>query len=375
MVNEGISDNTDIYRALQKHLDKMPIGYPRVDSGADIRLLKHLFSPEEAKIALFLKFGWDRDLEPLETIYERAKETGISQNELEEILDKMVSRGSIMFKRDKGKKYYGNALLMVGMFEFQVNNLTEEFIKDFHDYFEEGWLLEAFRVKGSQLRIVPVEESIEFEELSTNYDDIIALIESADDPIMVSNCICKQLKDIMKDPCKTTDRREVCMAFGVPAQLYIDQERGRPITKREAIEILRKNQEDGLVIQPDNSQKLSFVCSCCSCCCESLSKVVSFPNPARVLITNYYANVDSELCTGCGTCVEICQMGSISLNDDVLHIEPIRCIGCGNCVIHCSSEAIKLLKREKQFKPYPTMDILFDKIMERKIKLQQQSSK
>jgi ferredoxin len=364
-----------IYKDLQEHLDKMPIGFPKVKSGADIRLLKHLFTPREAKIALFLKFGWDRDLEPLEVIYEKAKKTGISQNELEEILDKMVSRGSIMFKRDKGKKYYGNALLMVGMFEFQVNNLTEDFIKDFHDYFEEGWLPEAFRVKGSQLRVVPVEKSIEFEEVSTNYDDIKALIESADDPIMVANCICKQLKDIMKDPCKITDRREVCMAFGVSAQLFIDQERGKPISKREAIEILRKNQEEGLILQPDNSQKLSFVCSCCSCCCESLSKVVSFPNPARILITNYYANVDSELCTACGTCVEICQMAAISLDDYESHIEPVRCIGCGNCVTHCPSEAIKLLKREKQFKPYPSMDILFDKIMERKIKLNQEGSK
>ncbi|MFX1453451.1 MAG: 4Fe-4S binding protein, partial [Promethearchaeota archaeon] len=229
----------------------------------------------------------------------------------------------------------------------------EEFIKVFHDYFEEGWLPEAFRVKGSQLRVVPVEESIEFEEVSTNYDDVIALIESSDEPIMVTNCICKQLKDIMKDPCKITDRREVCMAFGVPAQLYIDQKRGSPITKGEAIEILRKNQEDGLIIQPDNSQKLSFLCSCCSCCCENLSKVLSFPNPARVLITNYYANVDSELCTGCGTCIEICQMVAISLNSEVSSIDPKRCIGCGNCVTHCPSEAIKLLKREKQFKPYP----------------------
>ncbi|MFX1384713.1 MAG: ATP-binding protein [Promethearchaeota archaeon] len=375
MVDGSIIDEAGIYRALQQHLDKMPIGFPSVKSGADIRLLKHLFSPKEAEIAVFLKFGWDRDLEPLEVIYEKAKKKGISQNKLEEILDRMVSKGSIMFKKEKGTKYYGNALLMVGMFEFQVNNLTEEFIKDFHDYFEEGWLPEAFRVKGSQLRVVPVEKSIESEEVSNNYDDIIALIETADEPIMVTNCICKQLKDIMKDPCKITNRREVCLAFGVPAQLYIDQERGRPITKIEAIEILRKNQQDGLILQPDNSQKLSFVCSCCSCCCESLSKVVSFPNPARVLITNYYANVDSELCTGCGTCVEICQMNAISIDDDISSIEPIRCIGCGNCVINCPSEAIKLIKREKQFKPYSSLDTLFDKIMERKIKLQQHSSR
>jgi electron transport complex protein RnfB len=73
----------DVYRKLQEHLDKMPIGFPKADSGSDIRVLKHLFTPEEAKLALFLRFGWDRDLEPLEQIYEKAKIIGISLEELE----------------------------------------------------------------------------------------------------------------------------------------------------------------------------------------------------------------------------------------------------------------------------------------------------
>ena len=104
MVEDSINESSGIYRKLQLHLDKMPVGFPSVKSGADIRLLKHLFTPEEAKMAIFLKFGWDRDLEPLEIIYKRAKETGITLEELEQILDKMVSKGSIMAKRENGKK-------------------------------------------------------------------------------------------------------------------------------------------------------------------------------------------------------------------------------------------------------------------------------
>ena len=37
MANEIIAENTDIYRKLQKHLDQMPIGFPSVKSGSDIR--------------------------------------------------------------------------------------------------------------------------------------------------------------------------------------------------------------------------------------------------------------------------------------------------------------------------------------------------
>jgi electron transport complex protein RnfB len=365
------SEEYNIYRKLQEHLDKMPIGFPAVKSGADIRLLKHLFTPEEAEIATFLRFGWERDLESLEVIFERVKNKGISLEDLEKTLDVMVQKGSIMVKRENGKKYYGNALLMVGMFEFQVNNLKENFVKDFHDYFEEGWLPEAFRVKGAQIRVIPVEKAIEYEHFVANYDDMIKLVEEAEEPVMVANCICKQLQDMLGNPCKVTNRREVCMAFGVFAQLFIDTRRGRKITKKEAIEILRKNQEDGLVLQPDNAQKLNFLCSCCSCCCESLSKYLYLPNPAAVTITNYYAEVDSDLCVSCETCIQVCPMNAIKIRDDVAFVKRKRCIGCGNCVSKCPSGAIILHKKEREFIPHPTMDDFFDKVMQRKEKLKE----
>ena len=41
-----------VYRKLQKYLDRMPISYPETESGVEIRILKHLFTPEEAEIAL-----------------------------------------------------------------------------------------------------------------------------------------------------------------------------------------------------------------------------------------------------------------------------------------------------------------------------------
>ena len=41
----------DIYQQLQRHLDELPTGFPATTSGIEIRLLKRLFSLEEAKIA------------------------------------------------------------------------------------------------------------------------------------------------------------------------------------------------------------------------------------------------------------------------------------------------------------------------------------
>jgi len=361
------SEEKDVFRELQEHLDKMPIGFPSTESGSDIRVLKHLFTPEEAEIAMLLKFGWERDLETLDTIYKRVNDKSISKEELGIILDRMGRKGLIMTKKESDQKYYGNALLMVGIFEFQVNRLNKDFIEDFHDYFDEGWLPETLKVKGAQLRTIPVEKSIEFEQNVSNFDKVQELLKTTDGPYMVANCICKQLKDIEEQPCKVTTRREVCMGFGHAAKLYIDQGWGREITKEEAINILNQNQEDGLVLQADNSQKLSFLCSCCSCCCEGLSRFLKIPNPGKMMITNYYAEVDAEYCTGCKTCIEICPMEAINLINDIAKIKQKRCIGCGNCVAHCPSDAINLHKKDKQFIPFPTMDDLFDKIMKRKI--------
>ena len=361
------TEEVDVYRTLQIHLDKMPIGFPATKSGSDIRVLKHLFSPEEAKAATYLKFGWERDLESLDEIYNRIDNPSISKKDLGEILDEMGKKGLIMTKREEsGKKYYGNALLMVGIFEFQVNRLDKEFIEDFHDYFDEGWLPETLKLKGAQLRTIPLEKSIEYEPSVKDFDKVQELLKTTDGPYMVANCICKQLKDIEDDPCKVTDRRELCMGFGHAAQLYIDQGWGRKITREEAIEILRKNQEEGLVLQADNSQKLTFICSCCSCCCEGLSRFLKIPNPGKMMISNFYAQINAEDCTGCETCINICPMEAIKLVENKAKVRVKRCIGCGNCVVQCPSDAISLQKKDREFIPYPTMDDLFDKIMQRK---------
>ena len=299
------TENDDVYIKLQQHLDKMPIGFPTAESGSGIRLLKHLFTPEEAEMATWLKFGWDRDLETIDSIYERIKDKGLTKEELENKLDEMSKKGLIMFKREGNIKYYGNALLMVGIFEFQVNRLKKEFIPDFHDYFDNAWLPEAVKVKGAQLRTIPVEKSIELHDNVSSFDNLEDLLKTTDGPYAIINCICKQLKDMEGEPCKVTDRREVCMGFGIAAELYIEHGWGREITKEEAREILKKNQEDGLVLQPDNSQNLTFICSCCSCCCEGLSRYLKMSAPGKYIITNFYAQVDSDSCIGCGTCVEI----------------------------------------------------------------------
>ena len=70
----------------------MPVGFPPSESGLDIRLLKHLFSPEEAEIALELSAL----PEPLEKIQKRLTKKGIFVDNLEQTLDRLVKKGAIV---------------------------------------------------------------------------------------------------------------------------------------------------------------------------------------------------------------------------------------------------------------------------------------
>jgi electron transport complex protein RnfB len=358
----------EVYRKLQEHLDTMPIGFPKADSGSDILVLKHLFTPDEAKLALFLKFGWDRDLEPLEHIYERVKDLGISLKDLEQKLDHMAKKGSINRKREGDKKFYGNAALIVGMYENQVNKLSMEFLEDLGNYIGEVWGLKANPTNYQQLRVIPVNVDVQPESFIVPYDNVKKIIENSQGPFVKINCICRQEMEMEGEPCKMTNHKDNCIGFGNMAQNYIDQGWGTQISKEETLEILLQNQDEGLIFRPNNAQNVDFICSCCYCCDGGIGNLLKLPNPSNFVKSNYYSEVDPELCTGCGTCLEYCQIQAIEIEKDVAVIQRRRCIGCGNCVAKCPSEAIMLKKKEEQYIPPLTMDDLYDLIMREKSK-------
>jgi len=142
------------------------------------------------------------------------------------------------------------------------------------------------------------------------------------------------------------------MSFGDWARHFI-KKGSREITREEALEITRQNEEDGLVLQPTNYQNIDFICACCGCCCGILNILKVLPKPAENWAHNFYAEVDTEKCVACGICVEKCQMNAVTINEQngysLINLD--RCIGCGNCVASCPSEALYLVGKEKQAVP------------------------
>ena len=66
--------------------------------------------------------------------------------------------------------------------------------------------------------------------------------------------------------------------------------------------------------------------------------------------SGYMAQVDTDLCAGCGECADVCQFAAISL-DGVACINETACMGCGVCVAHCPQEAIELVREPAKGEP------------------------
>jgi len=54
------------------------------------------------------------------------------------------------------------------------------------------------------------------------------------------------------------------------------------------------------------------------------------------------AKVNSDVCTGCETCVGACPTGAISMKDGTANVNADECVDCGACAGECPVEAIKL---------------------------------
>ncbi|MFX1276116.1 MAG: ATP-binding protein [Promethearchaeota archaeon] len=360
---------SDIFRELQVHLDQMPIGYPETESGVEIRLLKNLFTPEEAYIATKLDFMPKK----LTQIYRKLKNDNISIEELEEKLLKMHEKGTINVGKDNEENIYANAPLAVGMYEYQLGRLTPDLVKNIDQYFEEAFVEEFNKTGIPQVRVIPIEESVSFDTPIATYDQIREIIMKTSNTIGIMDCICRNAHDLLDNPCKKTDVRETCMTFGTAAWFYHNRGVARFVTKEEALELVKKFEDIGLVPQPSNSQKPSFICNCCGCCCEILKNQKKLENPSQYFATNYNAEVDDSQCNGCGICEERCQMDAITIENECSNVNLSRCIGCGVCIPTCPNDAIYLVKKEINLIPPVDTRATYTAIMNKKAELAQRN--
>ena len=355
----------EVYIKLQKHLNNQTIGFPATRSGVEIRILKHIFTPQEAEITTYLTFK----SEPLETVFDKVKHLVKSPEELAELFDCIQKNGGIESKMMDGKKYYCNTPLVVGMYEMQLDRLTPEFIKDFDEYTtDKKFGIDFLSTELPQMRTIPIGESIYPQLNVSTFDEVTALLQQAEAPFVVAECICRKRKALEGQPCKVTDRTETCIALGNMAKTALLCGIGREISRDEAVLIIEQNQKQGLVLQPSNTEKAESICSCCGCCCGMLSIQRLLPKPLDYWASNFHAVVDMNICDGCGVCEKRCQVSAVHISEKskIAAVDLNRCIGCGLCVSTCHREAISLVKKSAEVRPPETREELLDIIMAKK---------
>ena len=320
----------DVYKKLAKHLDNTPGGFPPTESGVELRILERLFTKEQAELALHLFMM----PEPVESIAERA---GTDPETVGKMLAEMSEKGLIVHSSKDGMDLYMQAQFVIGIWEYQVNNLTRELIEDFNEYVP--YLMEAQeKQKTKQLRVIPVSEAISADMEVTDYERAEQLIKEQS-KIVLAPCICRKEHEMVGKGCGKPI--ETCLVFGGGAYFYEERGIGRTITQEEALEVLRKGIEHGLVLQPGNAKKPLNICLCCDCCCQILRNIKNNDHPARLVNSSYYAVVDEDSCTACEVCADICPMDAVTV-EDTARVDADRCIGCGLCVANCEFDSIGL---------------------------------
>ena len=339
---DAVLESEILYRRLQQHLDRMPVGFPASESGVELEILRQLFTPEEATVALELSAF----PEPAATIQKRV-EPRTSLAGLIGLLDQMAEKGLILRLPAKEGYRYSKLIYAIGMYERQVDRLSPKLERDSRQYMEEAFRYAFHSKKTTQMRVAPVNKTIPAVRHVATYEDIRAYVQASGGPFAKMTCICRHGKDLLGEKCKQTTLRENCLTMSYAATWMVEYGVARFISREEMLTLLEQADQEGLVLQPENTKQPLFLCCCCGCCCGVLTSAKRFPSPADYFSSNYCARVDPDACASCGTCEVRCQMDAIHTGPEgKSEVDRSRCIGCGLCVTTCPSDALHLEEKD-----------------------------
>jgi len=193
---------------------------------------------------------------------------------------------------------------------------------------------------------VPVNVEMDAEHRVYDFGEVKEILGKAR-RIGLQNCGCKSEYQNCDSPL------DVCISLDDEADRVIEKgvNGGREITYNEALKVLERSHEAGLVHMAyvfKGEEKPGLLCSCCPCCCHTLGGLIRYGFSAQILTSKLIAEDDWSLCVNCGECVNRCVFGARELVDGELEYDPVKCFGCGLCVTKCPSGAIKMVDRKEK---------------------------
>lgn len=201
--------------------------------------------------------------------------------------------------------------------------------------------LEEEYVNAMTAVTIPVNINIEGQQRILDLSEMKNILREAK-LISLGECGCRKKMKRCDAPL------DVCICLDKEAEDMIKDGLAEKATLEKAIEALERSHVAGLVhiaYTFEGNEKPGIVCSCCSCCCHTMSALVRFGIPEAVVASTYVAVNNSEACINCGTCVERCQFKARYLENDELVFDRAKCFGCGVCISTCPTKSISLARR------------------------------
>ncbi len=335
---------TDPYKRLAEHLDALPNGFPATEDGRELRILRKLFAPDEAVLAAELT-------SELQTADEVAGHAGGESAGARDKLKSMARRGLIGVGRDDGRLGFKLLPFVVGFYEMQNQTMDAEFAHLFEDYFMGGFggLL---GIEPHIHRVVPAHKTVDTSIEVQPYESVKQIVYSMQS-WGVQDCVCRKQQSLIGHPCHHPV--EVCLAMDPHPGTFDDIPGFRALTRDEAMAVLHRCSEAGLVHTVTNSMEgTSYICNCCTCGCGILRGMADLGLANVVASSPFINEVQPELCDGCELCLSTCQFDALTMNEALAQVDEERCIGCGVCVINCARDALVLVRRPaEEVKPIP----------------------
>lgn len=275
---------------------------------------------------------------------ELAERTGLPADDVEKMMDPLFRKG-VLFRSSKSDakgnpRYYRvRALLQFHDATVLSPDLGQDFFDLWREYQDNEFPAYHKRFEStlsqSAMRVIPVNIALEPDTRIAPFEDVKQLIAEARS-LAVVKCPCRLVAGA---PCEKS--LEVCIQVNKAADYTLERGTGPELSKAQAIDILKKCEEEGLVHMVSNKRGLGhIICNCCDDCC------IAWPGPRTSGInyaapSRFTAVVDPESCTACEECPERCFFDAITV-DDAARIDEDKCMGCGLCAVTCPVEAISL---------------------------------
>lgn len=288
------------------------------------------------------------DLVSLDEISENSK---LPVTKLEQILDGVAARGLIFPGKTKdGKKGYalpkqGYGVDQVFFWKGKTDEHAQKMvaIQSDQELFHHPKMDMYTQTDTKVFRYIPITEAIDSTWQNMYPTESILEVVRKATKYAVAHCSCR-VKYEIKYGKKCGHSSEVCIKLSELAECMINAGLGREISREEALAIIKKAEEEGLVHFTDNTgEDIKHICNCCGCACWNIGPIRQRKIPRDLLMATYFLRETKEdNCIGCGNCSQICPVNAILIEDGVARTEQDWCIGCGLCLPKCPTQAISL---------------------------------